>query len=102
MDRDPIAFLSLLLYRSLPLRRQGKHLVELTLCATMQEWVMKAAGARCWTSIWYVCGDGLIPKPSIFSFFFLQVTQMKFFLCLRQCLVTRMERKQTKKSWLQG
>ena len=70
MDRDPIAFLSLLLYRSLPLRRQGKHLVELTLCATMQEWVMKAAGARCWTSIWYVCGDGLIPRPSIFFFFF--------------------------------
>ena len=68
MDRDPIAFLPLLLYRSLPLRRQEKRLVELTLCATMQEWVMKAAGARCWMSIWYVSGDGLIPRPSIFFF----------------------------------
>ena len=72
------------------MRRQGKHLVELTLCATMQEWVMRAAGAKCWTSIWYVSGDDFIVS--------LQVTKIEFFLRLCQCLVTRMERKRTAKS----
>ena len=98
MDRDPIAFLSLLLYRSLPLRRRGKHLVELTLCATMQEWVMKAAGARCWTSIWYVSRDGLIPRPSFFFFFAGDTNEILFYVYVNALSLEWRENK----LWVQG
>ena len=56
----------LFVLRCLPSRRRRKHLAELTLCATMQDWVMRVAGARCWMSTWQV-GYSLIPRPAPFQ-----------------------------------